>query len=75
MMNMALLAKLGWRLLQKPNSIWSRIMRAKYGGNVEDVTIFEAKQNASHIWKGMVWSSKLIKRGLRWLARNRNWTK
>lgn len=31
MMNMAFLAKLGWRAINEPNSLWSRLLRAKYG--------------------------------------------
>lgn len=49
MITMALLVKLGRRMLQEPDSTWSKLMRAKYGGNREDVLIFQEKQNASHI--------------------------
>lgn len=46
MMNMALLAKLCWRLLQEPDNIWSQLIIAKYGRGRSDLRIFQGKQNS-----------------------------
>lgn len=53
-MNQALLTKLAWRFINEPNSVWSRLLRAKYGSGREWVQCFQPKARASHIWRGMV---------------------
>jgi hypothetical protein len=60
--NQALLARLAWRLIQKPLSLFARVLKAKYypNGNILD-TIFSA--NASPVWKGVEFGLELIKEG------------
>lgn len=67
--NQALLAKLGWRMLQNKDTIWSRLIRGKYCNNRADVDMFETRAGASSIWRGIVHGAKvltlLLKTGLR----------
>lgn len=50
-MNKALLGKIGWRLLHDRESIWARVLRAKYKvGDVHDASWLVAKSNWSSTW-------------------------
>ncbi|XP_062021316.1 uncharacterized mitochondrial protein AtMg00310-like [Rosa rugosa] len=53
---MALLAKQCWRLINKPESLWSRILRARY---FDKSTFLKAKKGARPSW---VWNSLLASR-------------
>lgn len=64
-MNKSLLAKLGWRLLTQGDTMWARILRAKYGVDEAGPVVFNHKQRASSIWRGLEWSYDLLSRGLR----------
>lgn len=59
--NTALLAKLGWRLITEPNSLWSKILLAKYGSPLEEGKKWH---NASPVWRSIRHGVKLLKRGL-----------
>jgi len=47
--NAALTTKLGWRLLTKKDSLWVRVLRAKYFHNHCDVDMFQVKVDASNV--------------------------
>lgn len=49
--NDALLAKLGWHLLQLPDTLWSRVIRGKYYRSGSDIDIFTRIPRASCTWK------------------------
>lgn len=53
-MNLAFLAKLGWRLLNESSSLWVRVLWGKYMRNNFDIEHISPKQNASNAWKGIV---------------------
>ena len=63
--NQALLAKQAWRLLEFPDSLCSRLLRAKYfpNGNLMD-TVFTG--NASAVWRGIEHGLELVKKGFIW---------
>ena len=63
--NQALLVKQAWRLLDTPDSLCARLMRAKYypNGNLLD-TVFT--RNSSVVWKGIEHRLELLKRGVIW---------
>lgn len=61
--NLAMLAKQGWRLIQNPETLVARVMRAKYFPNG---TFLEAGigRNPSYAWRS-IWSlKKLLQEGL-----------
>ncbi|CAN1156257.1 Uncharacterized mitochondrial protein AtMg00310 [Linum perenne] len=63
--NQALLAKQCWRILQNPELLLSRILRAKY---FDGQTILQARAGSrpSHGFQGLLHGLDLLRRGLRW---------
>ncbi|XP_021717958.1 uncharacterized protein LOC110685744 [Chenopodium quinoa] len=61
--NAAFLTKLGWRVLTKPNLLWSRVLRAKYCKGRCDVDMFESKKDMSNVWCGITANAKLLGEG------------
>ncbi|GKA76430.1 reverse transcriptase [Tanacetum coccineum] len=59
--NAALLTKLGWRLLAKPNSLWSQVLRSKYCKGRCDLDMFSSKKNSSNVWQGLVENAKIVR--------------
>ncbi|KAL8137716.1 LOW QUALITY PROTEIN: hypothetical protein V2J09_003717 [Rumex salicifolius] len=47
--NSALLAKLGWRMLNNPSSLWSQVFREKCCASRLDLDVFRKHKNQSHI--------------------------
>ena len=62
--NAAFLAKLVWRLLAEPKSLWSRLLRAKYCDNRCDIDMFKARGNASNVWRGIISSVDIVRKGI-----------
>lgn len=52
--NAAFLAKLGWRVLAEPNTLWSRVLRSKYCDGRCDIDMFKARPDASYAWRGIL---------------------
>ncbi|CAN1225361.1 Putative ribonuclease H protein At1g65750 [Linum grandiflorum] len=63
--NLALLGKQVWRLLSQPNSIVSRIYRAKYYPT-GDILSAELGHRPSFVWRSLCESRCIIQRGYRW---------
>jgi hypothetical protein len=63
--NLATLAKLPWRLINEPNYLCSRVLRAKY---YLDGDILKAgpKAGASFTWQSILAGIPTLKRGLIW---------
>uniref|UniRef100_A0A453FEL0 Reverse transcriptase zinc-binding domain-containing protein n=1 Tax=Aegilops tauschii subsp. strangulata TaxID=200361 RepID=A0A453FEL0_AEGTS len=63
--NQALLAKQAWRLLDSPDSLCARLMKAKYypQGQLLD-TVFSI--SGSVVWKGILHGLELLKKGVIW---------
>ncbi|KAL9840299.1 hypothetical protein AtNW77_Chr2g0226671 [Arabidopsis thaliana] len=63
--NVALLAKQGWRVLTHPDSLISRVLKAKYFAKT---SLLEAKvgHRPSHAWRSIIQGMSLIKQGLNW---------
>lgn len=61
--NTAFLTKLGWRLLMEPNSLWSRVLHAKYCDDRCDLDMFKEK-NVSNAWRGIMSSVDIVRKGM-----------
>ncbi|XP_074353507.1 uncharacterized protein LOC141703747 [Apium graveolens] len=63
--NIAMLGKQGWRFVSNPNSLVSRLYKARYfpkGTFLEA----EAGNNPSFVWRSILEAKDLIKSGMRW---------
>jgi hypothetical protein len=61
--NQALLAKQAWHLIDNPDSLCARLLKAKYflAGNLIDTTFI---QNSSPCWQGIMRGLDLLKKEL-----------
>ncbi|CAM8982799.1 unnamed protein product [Rhodiola kirilowii] len=64
-MNMALLAKQGWRLMTKPDLLVSKVFKARYFPNSELINASKGFR-PSYAWRGIVEAMDLIKMGAEW---------
>jgi hypothetical protein len=67
--NQALLARQAWRLLQYPDSLCTRLLKARYypSGHLLDTAFI---QNQSRTWQGVVHGLELLKKGIIWRIGN-----
>lgn len=64
--NQALLSKQVWRILQQPNCLMARVLRARY---FPDGDIFKAtlKTKSSYAWKSILHGRELLVKGMRYI--------
>jgi hypothetical protein len=67
--NQALLAKQGWRLLQHPNTLLHRLLKAKYFPNCSFMEA-DIPDHASFAWRSIAQSRHIIRKGTRWRIGN-----
>ncbi|KAH9759717.1 putative reverse transcriptase/RNA-dependent DNA polymerase [Citrus sinensis] len=67
--NQALIAKQGWRLIQNPEALMARVLKAKYFKNS---SFMDAKlgSNPSFVWRSILWGRQIIHKGSRWRIGN-----
>ncbi|CAM8982614.1 unnamed protein product [Rhodiola kirilowii] len=65
LMNMAMLAKQGWRILTEPSLLVSKIFKSKYFPNAD---LFSAVKGArpSYAWRGIFEALKILRFGVWW---------
>ena len=67
--NQALLARQAWRLVAHPDSLCTRLLKAKYFPNGEMIdTVFPTDSSPS--WKGIEFGLELLKKGIIWRVGN-----
>ncbi|KAF7812646.1 ribonuclease H [Senna tora] len=64
-MNSAMLMKLGWRLIGDKESLWARVLRAKYRCGDDLVPVVRKRSDSSCVWKSIcgVWDK--VEKGIR----------
>lgn len=67
--NKALLAKQIWRVVQSPQSLLARTLQSRYFKN-SDIMQAKAGYSPSYIWRSMLWSRELIRKGIYWRVVN-----
>ncbi|XP_075499798.1 putative mitochondrial protein AtMg00310 [Primulina tabacum] len=67
--NKALLTKQIWRVLQSPESLVARVLKARYYKH-QDILHDSLGSNPSYIWRSLLWSRPLLEKGLYWHVRN-----
>ncbi|CAM8945360.1 unnamed protein product [Rhodiola kirilowii] len=67
LMNLALLAKQGWRIMSEPDLMVSKVLKAKY---FPDSTLLEASSGSrpSYAWRGIMEAMGIIRHGAEWDA-------
>ena len=67
--NQAMLARQAWRLIQSPDSLCARILKAKYfpRGSLVDTAFCS---NASATWQSIMHGLELLKKGIIWRVGN-----
>lgn len=63
--NKALLAKQIWSIIHNPNSLMAKVLKAKYFRN-HDIMEVKMGTQASYVWRSLMWSRELIRKGLCW---------
>ncbi|XP_062021093.1 uncharacterized protein LOC133737577 [Rosa rugosa] len=67
--NLALLAKQGWRLIQNPDSLIARLLKARYYPNTDFMQASIAG-DVSFTWRSIVKGQEVLRRGLRYQVGN-----
>lgn len=68
--NQALMAKQGWRLIQNPDCLAARVLKARYFQKADFLSA-SVGSNPSYIWRSMLWGRPVILNGYRWRIGNR----
>lgn len=67
--NLALLTKLGWKLLSDKDSHWSAVLRGKYLQR-ESLMDWPSNRLASQTWRSIIQTRDLLKKGVKWSVSN-----
>lgn len=70
-MNSALLAKQAWQVIQNPNALWIRVLKALYFPNC-DFSKATRKRNESWAWASLVHGKEVVLDSARWLVSSGN---
>ncbi|KAL9448689.1 hypothetical protein AB3S75_016060 [Citrus x aurantiifolia] len=67
--NQALVAKQGWRIMQSPNSLVAKVLKARY---FKHDGFMNAKLGSkpSFVWRSVLWGRQVIQKGSRWRIGN-----
>lgn len=57
-MNLAFMTKMGWRILNESDSLWTKVILGKYVQSDAKVENFRPKQSDSNLWQGIDLSLK-----------------
>lgn len=63
--NKALLAKQVWKIVEKPDSLVARFLKARYFKHM-DIMDAPIGNNPSFIWRSMMWSKEVLNYGIIW---------
>jgi ribonuclease HI len=68
--NIALLAKLNWRLVEEKDSLWAKTLLAKYCPNGPLDINERTSRSGSSNWRGLKMGHEIFRKGIRWVVRN-----
>lgn len=69
-LNMAMLTKLGWRLLNEENNTWAKVLTCKYMKSEAQVVNIKRKRSDSNVWKGICAAAPVIEKGVIKVVKN-----
>ncbi|CAL1353808.1 unnamed protein product [Linum trigynum] len=61
--NQAMLAKGGWKLVTKEDSLWTRLLLEKYGRNREGLEVLKKIKGSSLAWRSFTSIANVLKKG------------
>ncbi|XP_050222174.1 uncharacterized protein LOC126672268 [Mercurialis annua] len=63
--NKSMLAKQGWNLITKPESLLARVLRWRYykDGNFMSA---QCPRSSSYTWRSIIWAREILQNGIRW---------
>ncbi|KAL5783292.1 hypothetical protein ACOSP7_008321 [Xanthoceras sorbifolium] len=67
--NKAMLAKQGWRILNDPSSLLSRVLKAKYFPKSNFLSS-KLGWKPLFVWRSILWGREVIRKGVRWKIGN-----
>ena len=73
-MNLAMLVKIGWRLIVETESLWAKVIRGKYIREEMNTSKFTKKQNSSNAWNGIVPAAGILDKKIKVNAYNGKYT-
>ena len=68
--NIALLAKLNWRVMEESASLWAKTLISKYCPNGIMDEKLVSRRSGSNNWKGLKVGHEVFRRGIRWVVNN-----
>ncbi|XP_057808963.1 uncharacterized mitochondrial protein AtMg00310-like [Salvia miltiorrhiza] len=69
LLNLALLGKMGWTLLEDPDALFCKVLKAKYFPNGNFLTA-PVGHSPSFTWRSICSAQELVRRGVRWRIGN-----
>lgn len=63
LLNQAMLAKQGWRLITEPESLCAKVLKGKYYHD-QDFMSAKNKRGSSHIWRAILHGREVLKLGM-----------
>lgn len=70
-MNATLLSKLGWKLHFGEDTLWARVLKAKYLKTATFIDVVP-KKDASYTWKSIMGTRKIVEQGTAWIVKKGN---
>ena len=62
-MNLAFMAKFGWRMIHEHGSLWTRALSTKYIRGDLNMSKLVHKTDSSNVWKGISMAAEMLRRG------------
>lgn len=67
--NIAVIAKLGWKIISNKNDLWIKVMKSKYK-IPPNPSSWKKRFGGSHIWRGIFKAKGVLKDSSRWVIGN-----
>lgn len=69
-MNLALLGKMCWRVIKEKDTLWTEIIKHKYGDGSNDIGNIVPRKGSSNMWRGITTALPFIRNGFRFHIHN-----
>ncbi|CAL1393436.1 unnamed protein product [Linum trigynum] len=73
--NLAMLAKGGWRIIKEKETLWTQLVLSKYGKGQTHLDLLRPVQGSSFTWSSFAKAGNLLRKGCAWNIHRGNRTK